>query len=298
MKQLLLFATIALIVMGCRKKDGTEPPPADKFGEVLIVISDDLDFLTSAYIDATDYTPSQTRNADCAHPDNSAKKIKLKTGTYDINARNSLVAWNTKVIVSENECEIINLNSSNTIGEKKGSVIFYNDESGMRKINVRLDGKLVGSILENLKGPRFIGPTVPAVVAILSPGTYNYQAESENGQKWEGSVTLINGKSTELILGRSNAKSIDANESNLIFYSPITNSGGPFIDVYLDGEYIGHTLSNYDPSIVDLCTAKWAVSVIKPKGTYSYTASSHTGKKWSGSVTAAGAGDCCIIKLE
>lgn len=124
MKHLILFTTIAFIMIGCGKEDNLKGPPADKFGEVLIVISDDLDFLTSVYIDSMDYSPLQTRIADCAHADNSARRIKLKTGTYDINARNALVSWTTTVTVRENECKIIDLNSSNSSGEKRGSVSF------------------------------------------------------------------------------------------------------------------------------------------------------------------------------
>ena len=298
MKYLILFTTIALIVMGCRKRDGPEPPPADKYGEVLIVISDGLDPLTSVFIDSTNYSLSQTRIADCAHADNAVKKIKLKTGTYDVNASNDLVSWTTKITVSENECKIIELNSANTTGEKRGKVLFYTDESGIRKINVTLDGKPIGSVRELGGAPRPIGLLSPPIVEVLSPGTYNYQAESENGHKWEGSATLINGKATGVKFGKANAKPINANESNLTFYSSTSNPGTPEIKIYLNGEYVGITLSNYDPGTANLCMAKYVVSVIKPKGTYSYTASSSTGKNWSGSVTAAGAGDCIIIKLE
>ena len=298
MKHLILFTIIALLVLGCRKEDKPKPPPADKFGEVLIVISDDVDFMTSVTIDSTEFSPMQTRIADCADADNSTKKIKLKTGTYEVQARNGLVSWNRTVTVTENECKIVDLNSSNSTGEKRGSVSFYTEESGMRKINVLLDGRLLGTLGDVHKAPSPTGFIGVPVVSILRPGTYNYQVKSENGHNWEGVVTIMNGKTTFLTVGRFNAKPIDVNETNLTFYNPTNNAAGSDLDVYVNGELVGRTLSNYDPATPDLCIAKFTVSVIKPKGTFSYTASSPGGKSWSGVVTAAGAGDCQLIKIE
>ena len=298
MKHLTLFTAIALIGLGCGKDDTPKAPPPDTFGEVLIVVPDSLDFATSVVIDSADYSLNQTRVADCGDADNAAKKIKLKSGTHELNASNDLLSWTTKITVSENECKIIELKGTNSVGEKRGKVLFYTVESGIRKINVTLDGKVIGSIRDLGVSPRPIGLLSPPIVAVLSPGIYIYQAESENGHKWAGSAKFITGKTAGVSLGKLDAKPIGANETSLIFYSSTSNPGTPEIKVYLNGEYVGATLSNYDPGTADLCIAKYVVSVIKPKGTYSYTASSSEGRTWSGSVTATGAGDCQLVKLE
>lgn len=74
------------------------------------------------------------------------------------------------------------------------------------------------------------------------------------------------------------------------------SSGWSNIDIMVKGEFIG-SLTQYHTSTPDCENAiNGVVSVVKPAGTYNYTAQSNSGTSWSGTITFD-AGGCTTMNL-
>ncbi|MHC2990237.1 hypothetical protein OB13_01025 [Pontibacter sp. HJ8] len=80
----------------------------------------------------------------------------------------------------------------------------------------------------------------------------------------------------------------------VLFWTASKTLGGSYINVYVEGAYVGQITSYY--STGPSCGASGSASVTKAPGTYQFTAAGEDGTKWSGTVTVTANG-CYKMQL-
>jgi len=203
--------------------------------------------------------------------------IALPKGNYTYTATNTAnMNWSGSFSVTAGECSSMGLTNANAAVAEKGTVQFSTNNTGLGSIKVTMNSNTIGTVDPYIYSPSFPGPGFDVSVI---PGTYSYTAQSTNGQKWVGTTTIVSGKITPILFTRANMSQLTSGYSNIIFYS----STEADYSIRLNNVEIGSGV-NYTGT--DLCSQNWEVSSVVPFGTYTWSATTLSGKYFSGTVVA------------
>lgn len=164
----------------------------------------------------------------------------------------------------------------------------------------------IGTLTQKIEQPSVPAPTAanqtPSVTFKLPPGDYTWQATSQNGCRWTGTVTLVRGN-TVIVPGFS-----DCNNTKVIFFSQYAGGPSTFqkgsVDIKVDNILIGN-LGSYT-SVTPGCTGTPANTIIvylDPSVSHTYQALSvspplgQTACGWSGILNGLTPGGCFFVNL-
>lgn len=125
----------------------------------------------------------------------------------------------------------------------------------------------------------------------LPVGTYSFQATNTAGVSWNGSITVTDGQCTlqELTYGGGGVQPL-----NTIGFWTANSTYGK-IDVSIGGMTLNLT-KYFTSGAPSSCSVTGVVTFGGPTQTYSYSATSQSGRVWSGTVTNTSA--CTLIQLN
>ncbi len=209
----------------------------------------------------------------------STNHISMPQGNYTYTATNAdNMNWTGSLSIAAGQCTSTGLTTANASTPGKGTVQFSTNNSGLGSITVTMNNNVAGIITPYVYSSTFVGPGFDVSA---TAGTHTYTAQSANGQKWTGSVDVISGKTTPVSFTRSNMSLPVAGYSNIVFYSTTQSD----YSVSLTGKNIGSGIANSSGG-TDVCSQSWEVSSVVPFGTYNWSATTLSGKYFSGTVVA------------
>lgn len=214
-----------------------------------------------------------------------AVSVEKDAGTYDYSASGpNGLTWSGTVTSVSGQCRTVRLYSDAPV---TGKVVFWTDQNVTGPITVNVGGSAVGTIT-------VYGTTAPAcgttgaVTVDLAPGTYTYTA-SANGVTWGPStVTSVAGQCRPQLLTYS------APATGQIMFWTASNASGQ-IAVSVDGTPVG-TITAFHSS-APACGAAGTVTITRPVGTHTFSATGANGDVWPPANVTVVAGACNKAEL-
>jgi major membrane immunogen (membrane-anchored lipoprotein) len=169
----------------------------------------------------------------------------------------------------------------------EGSAVFWTDfDYNIGNISVYVEGSYEGQITSYYSSSTPSCGSSGCVTITKEVGTYDFNAEAEDGTKWESSISINKNDCSTMRLYTDK-------DGQAIFWTDADYGVGS-ITVYVDDSYIGKITSYY--SSVPDCGSSGCATLTKEAGTYSFSAEAQDGTKWSDNITIR-TGQCSTMKL-
>jgi len=224
--------------------------------------------------------------------------MTLPVGTHTISATCNGLSWNGDFTITKGQCTPFQLRCEGKADEEpnnEGQITFWTGQNcGCGFIDVSIGGIFKGQIT------KFFGGGYPGcdangnVTETLLPGTYAYKATCGN-LSWNGNFNISANECASLRLDCTNNDDNTQNTGKVSFWTKQNDSGK--INVYVAGNFVGSLDQWFTTGSPSTCGESGTVTVEKVPGTYSMSAESTSGHKWSGNITIE-KNRCLLFELQ